>query len=352
MLFYILIFFFLFSLSSYELINKNRLVIFYAYFLFSVFVILFLGFRQCGFDYENYYYYFRHLNSMFWQRNSDYLGAEKGYAFLNYIIGNYRWLLLLMAAFTIILMFSFIYKYSPAVFFSLFLLFCITFYPLVMGQYRQALAVAMILWAFVLRQRNVMLFIIIVCVASLFHMSAFLALLALFVPRKLLQVNFYVITLLIALVFSEFGKDVFYNTILGGSDFVFRKVLIYSEVEAGERLGLNVAMLLRILFFMIFYRYRKSIVEHSYGSYFLNLYYVGLLIYLGLGFFPQLAGRGSLYFVFFEVILAAMLVRNLSGRRRVFLFLLFVCIDLYRFHTFIYAGYDDYIPYSWGISLF
>ena len=353
MLPYVSIFIFLFLLTLYEqFFHQDKCVSLYIYVIFSIFIILFLGFRQCGFDYENYYFYFKYLNSVHWEKNSEVFGAERGYAFLNYLIGDYRVLLLCMSLVTVLLIFSFFYKYSPAVYFSLFLFFAVSFYPMVMGQYRQGLAVAIILWAFIVKKRSIVLFLLLVLIASLFHMSAFLAVMALFVPYSLLKKKYYILILLLAFLFSEFGKTFFYNVVLGGSDFVVRKVAIYAESEADLRLGLNTARLLRIFFFYIFYINRERIASYPQGSYFLNLYFVSLLVYLGLGFFPQLAGRGSTYFYLFEFILSAMVIRNLSVKRRLLFLLLFVCISLYRYHTFLISGFEDYVPYSWGISYF
>lgn len=351
MLPYVFIFLFLFFFALYEqFFRLEKHISLYVYAIFSIFIVLFVGFRQCGFDYENYYFYFKNLISVDWENNSEVLGAEKGYAFLNYLIGDYRGLLLCMSLVTVLLMFSFFYKYSPVVYFSLFLFFAVSFYPMVMGQYRQALAVSIILWAFVVKKRSLVLFLFLVLVASLFHMSAFLAVMALFVPHSLLKGKYYFLILFLAFLFSEFGVAFFYNIALGGSDFIVRKVMIYAEGEAGMRLGLNTAMLLRVFFFCIFYRNRDRITSYSQGAYFLNLYFAGLLVYLGLGFFPQLAGRGSYYFSLFEFILSAMTIDRLPIRRRLLFILFFVCIDLYRYHTFLTDWYDDYIPYSWGIS--
>ena len=353
MLPYISIFIFLFLFTLYEqFFRLDKCTSLYIYVIFSIFIILFVGFRQCGFDYENYYFYFKHLNSVHWENNSEVLGAEKGYAFLNYLIGDYRGVLLCISLVTVSLIFSFLYKYSPDVYFSLFLFFAVSFYPMVMGQYRQGLAVAIILWAFIVKKESIVLFLLMVFIASLFHLSAFLAIMALFVPYFLLKRKYYILILLSAFLFSEFGKTFFYNVVWGGSDFIVRKVAIYAESEADLRLGLNTAMLLRVVIFCIFYINRKRIVSYPQGAYFLNLYFVSLLVYLGLGFFPQLAGRGSAYFYLFEFILSAMVIRNLPVKRRLLFLLLFVCISLYRYHTFLISGFEDYVPYSWGISYF
>ena len=350
---YILIFAFLFILTLCELFYKHsKIFVSYFFVIFSIFVICLIGFRQCGYDYENYYHYFLSLHSEFWRSNAEFLGAELGYAFLNYILGDYRLLLVFMAIASVMLCFTYIYKYSPAAFFSLFLFFCVSFYPSFMGQYRQGLAIAIVLWAFIVKRKSLILFFLLVGLASLFHISSILALIAIVVPSNLLKLRYYIIVLLAAFLFSEFGQVFFFNFLLGGSDFIARKAAIYgkSETAMGLRLGLNLAMLLRVLFFLFFYKYRESILRYPLGSYFLNLYFVGLLIYLGLGFLPQLGGRGSAYFYLFEFILAAMVIKEMPKTQRLLFALAFIGIDLYRYHTFLVASYSDYVPYAWGIS--
>lgn len=221
-----------------------------------------------------------------------------------------------------------------------------------MGQYRQGLAIAIVLWAFVVKRRSILLFLFLVGFASLFHISAILALIAIVVPNNLLKIKYYILALLVAFLFSEFGQIFFFNILLGGADFIARKAAIYveSETAMGVRLGLNLAMLLRVLFFCFFYKYRELVLRYPLGAYFLNLYFVGLLIYWGLGFLPQLGGRGAGYFYLFEFILTAMVIKEMPKTQRLLYALGFMGINLYRYHTFLVAAYSDYVPYVWGIS--
>ena len=82
----------------------------YCFTLVAVFLFFIVAFRTCGFDFANYLEYFRSLNSIYWFDNAEVLLVEKGYAFLNYFFNSYREVLVVIAAVTIILQFSFIYK--------------------------------------------------------------------------------------------------------------------------------------------------------------------------------------------------------------------------------------------------
>ena len=77
------------------------------------FLFIFVGFRECGFDYNNYEAYFTTLHSPFWKENATVVGVEKGYAYVNYIAGSYQGLLFGIAVISIVLQLCFIYRYSP-----------------------------------------------------------------------------------------------------------------------------------------------------------------------------------------------------------------------------------------------
>lgn len=348
--YFIIYSFLLFSSFGEAFLKLNKTLRVYAFFIFSIFIFFFLGLRQCGFDYENYYHYFQALNSEYWKSNAEFLGAESGYAYLNFILGDYRLLLLVMAALTVLLQFVFIFKYSPIPFFTLYLYFSVVFYSFAMGQYRQALAVAFVLWAFVEKDKNKYLFLVFILLASLFHTSALLGLFAFVIPNRIISFKWYFFLLLIALCSSLFFGEIFYSYTDMLPSVLEKKTSFYGEVENGKHLGLNMAMLLRLSFFFLFFYERKYIMEYPLGPYFLNLYFVSLLIYLGLGFFPQLAGRGSAYFYFFEFFMPTFLVFKTTKKKKYLYFILFVLLGLYRQITFFHEWQDDYIPYYWGIN--
>ena len=114
------------------------------------------------------------------------------------------------------------------------------------------------------------------------------------------------------------------------------------------RYGLNMAMLLRIAIFGLFWWKREYLLRYKDGIYFLNIYFLSLLIYLGLGFLPQLGGRGSIYFYFFEIILASMLIKTEVNRKhKIGVLILFLLLGTYRQITFFSEWGDEFIPYKY-----
>lgn len=324
--------------------NVHQKLYLYSLLIFSLFIIV--GYRECGFDYDNYGYYFRILNSDAWKNNSSVLGVETGYAYLNYICDSYREVLVVMAGLTVGLYSYFIYKYSPLPFFSLFLLLGAFVYPTLMGQYRQALAIGLIVLAASYRDKKIIFFSLL-CFAALFHISSLLAILLLFLPSKLYPKRIYIILLIIALLSNLLLGVVFTQYINSFPSFIAQKLGVYSDSEEGLTVGLNIAMLLRVSVFLLFWNKKESILQFKYGGYFLNIYFLSLLIYLGLGFLPQLGGRGSIYFYFFELILAPMLiVKEYKKRTKMLLAFFFLSISLYRQFSFFAQWSGDYIPYK------
>lgn len=317
--------------------------------LYTTFLICFVGFRDCGFDYENYRYYYDVLHSSFWQNNSEYLMVEKGYALLNYLMPSFRLLYVLFAVLSCTLLSRYLYKNSYYPMMSHFLLLGVLIYLYFMGQYRQGLAIAIVLPALVCRSRTRRLMLIIL--ATMVHNSAFIALLSFFVPKNYIKGRYYLMLLMAALVVNIGMTNIFTQYIGIFPEFISQKLEFYSESEEGLRFGLNLAMLLRLTVFFIFYLYRHEIEKNEGGTLLFNYYFLSMLIYLGLGFLPQLSGRGSIYFYISEVILIPMVlygIPNLKQKAMVFAF--FLLIGTYRQVSFFRTAGEEFLPYRSVIS--
>lgn len=331
------------TFSKFKYQNTN-LVNYLLYLIITICAVVFVGFRECGFDYESYNALFDSFSSDEWILNAILYRVEFGFAFLNHILWDYRSVLVAMALFTIGLQFKFIYKYSPLPFVSLFILLAVIFYPMMMGQIRQALAMSIVLWAMVNRDRK-FLFLSLIVLASFFHATAIIGLFVLFLPDKLFSTKTYFIALSIALVSNFTMKSVFISASNLLPAIMSEKVDIYSSSEDFV-LGLNLAMLLRVFIFIVFIILKDKFVSFPKGSYFVNVYFLSLLIYLGIGSLPQIAVRGSLYFYCLEPILISMLIFNSNNKFKTIWLILFVGINIYRQFGFFSEWTEDYIPYQ------
>lgn len=319
----------------------------YLYFVLVLFLFIIIAYRQCGFDYDNYIGIYRDLHSPAWINNSSVWGIEWGYAILNYICTSFRQLLVVMAFITLSLYAIFIYKYSPLPFFSLFLLLGTYLYPGMMGQYRQSLAMGIVLIAVAVR-KNKLAFLSLLLLAILFHSSAILAMILLFVPEKLYSLKFYVSLLVLALIGNLIGKEILVGFMNSLPSIIQNKFEFYMAAEEGMVFGFNLAMLLRIFVFGYLWKKRDMIEKYSYGNFFLNIYFLSLFFYLGLGFLPQLAGRGTMYFSAFEFILPCMVIAQ--DRKAYWGILAFFFISIYRQVSLLTGeGGIEYLPYRSAI---
>lgn len=351
MIIYLLIFLLTASIAFIEVFGKkmNPEVKFGILTLYTIFLILFVGFRDCGFDYDNYRYYYNVLNSSFWQNNSSYLMVEKGYAFLNYIMPSFRMLYVLFAILSCTLLSRFLYKNSFYPMLSHFLLLGMLIYLYYMGQYRQGLAISIVLPALVCK--NKIMKVLLILLATMVHNSAFIALISLFVPNHYIKGRYYVILLISALLINIGMTNIFTQYIGVFPEFMSKKLEYYSKSEDGMRYGLNLAMLLRLMVFYIFYRYRFNIAKNENGVLLLNYYFLSMLIYLGLGFLPQLSGRGSIYFYISEVILIPIVLHCIPNlTKKAIVFVLFLMIGTYRQVSFFNSAEEEFLPYKSVIS--
>lgn len=351
MIIYLLIFILTATVAFAEVFGKDMRVElkFGIMALYTIFLIVVIGFRDCGFDYDSYKYYYDMLHSSFWKNNAEYLMVEKGYAYLNYILPSFRLLYILFAILSCTLLSRYLYKNSRYPMMSHFLLLGVLIYLYFMGQYRQGLAISIVLPALVCKNKTRKFLYILL--ATLVHNSAFIALLSFFVPKHYIKGRYYIMLLMAALIINIGMTNIFTQYIGVFPQFISQKLEFYSESEEGMRFGLNMAMLLRLTVFFIFYRYRHLIEKDEDGVMLFNYYFLSMLIYLGLGFLPQLSGRGSIYFYISEVILIPIVLYSIPNlKQKAMVFTFFLLIGTYRQVSFFRTAGEEFIPYKSVIS--
>lgn len=349
MLIYIVIALLLILLSLFDIYtatdSKYSLIRNYSFFVISLFLFLVAGFRTCGFDYENYYGYFLELNSPYWFERGFAIGSEPGYSLINYVLGNYPAVIASVTLMIFLTQFSFFKRYSHLPFLCLLFYVGLFFYPSTMGQYRQALSIGIVLWAIVNRESRLKFFSLI-ALAMLFHFSAILGVLVLFIPKALKSAKFYIVIFVLALMCSMVANVLYVSFLDSLPTYVATKLKHYAATETTP-FGLNTAVLLRTSVFFICFYFRRLFDEDTNYPYFMNVYFLSLIIYTALGFAPQVAGRGSIYFSIMEVILASNLIFALrKWKKSLFILLAFMLISLYRQFSFFNTWSDDYIPYT------
>ena len=314
-----------------------------------LFLWLIVAFRECGFDYENYRYIGKYLSSSYWKNNAEYFRIEIGYSYLSFLLGNYRTTIIFMATITLSCYAFFIYKRSSYPIFSIYLLLVTLIYSSIMGQYRQAFAVGLFFVALLFYKYNKIIFITLILIASTFHLSAIIAFIIFLIPRHEISNKTYLKLFLLALMSNLLAKMSFIQLSRYLPEILLRRIDAYLLSEEGMTTGLNITMIFKLFTLGIFIYNKTIISKFKDGYFFLNIYFLSSFMYLGLGFLPQLANRGSLYFYSLEYILAAMIIHR-TQKYRFLYFSFFMLVSIYRQIAFFNGlGHQDYIPYKSSI---
>lgn len=271
--------------------------------LLGIAFFLIVGLREVGFDYEMYENLHRKFQSRHWYEESIYYSTELGYSFINHLVPNFHLLVALISAVIITVFFKFIYNNTRYPFIAIFVFYGIFFYTSLMGQYRQAFALAMMLLA-ITNIHNKKKFLLYIFSGFAFHYTAILTVVFLFIPKKLYKLKVYIYLLICSIIIAIFFP-IFFSQIASVTSYMETKSSYYEQADYEKITGVNSVILIRLGWFALGYYYRKQLAVISNMHFYLNAYFMSLLIYISFSFMTALASRGSLYFAFFEVILAA-----------------------------------------------
>lgn len=316
----------------------------FCYVSIALLFFIIAGFRLCGFDYENYHEIYLTIRDTTFD-------IEPGYALLNRLAPNYEFVIATMSLLILWIQFRFIWRYSYLPILTIFFYLGLYMYPSTMGQFRQFMAVGIVIWAYMSRERRWRFFLLI-ALGMLFHYSAILGVAVLWVPTKLGKLRFYVLLFFLALLISITAQTAYMAFIKQLPEYVSSKLATYASLET-TALGLNTAVLIRAFLFFSCYYYKDKLLELPHAGLMINIYFLSLFMYTALGFAPQVAVRGSIYFSFFELILSTNLIYTLRGLERGIFWVIFVGFSIYRQLTFFSSWTEDYIPYNnWLFNLF
>jgi EpsG family len=307
--------------------------------LIAIFLILFGGLRATGFDYDLYKNIYKHITIA---NRNDYL-AEFGFAvlasFFKLLSFPYNGFLFALTSICVIIKFPVIKRFSPYPLLSLLLYFSISFIMSDMGQIRNSIALAIVMWGYSdLFKNNERRFIMKVIVACVFHNSAFIILPIYWIIKNISKISPWIIytsiAFLLPLLFLDI-RDVFmrFNDYL--PDVFAYKVVAYTESDVyGQRVGFGMTFLLRVgvLFGLFFFR-KKGEARYSYYPLLVNLYLAGVIVFILFNSVEQFAVRFTNYFKMLEYIILPMFIVLSKHKGVKFILYLFVCA---------YAGWSLY----------
>ena len=321
-------------------------------FLFAVFFIMLwviAGFRSVGFDYLNYKRAFDYLsldNWFYWSKAMDF---EAGYAYLNFIINDFRLLVNFMCFVSVLFSYLFIKKFSYLPFLSIFIFISMYYYIFVMGQSRQMLALSIILLS-LLYHPSIFKLILGILLASSIHTSSVICLLLIpmYFVRKVFSTKLYATILIASFAISLVSGNILLIIQPYLPTYINAKLDLYLNYN-DYVLGLNIANLIRIIILFLSigaYSYISKSKFSSIYALFINMYFVGIIIYILLGMVPAFAARGSMYFLFIEILLVPFILKHSKSIFRMPLFIIYILQLIIRQLLFFSEWYEDYIPYN------
>lgn len=346
---YLFIFILLIFLALIEVLKRNKKISLIA----GTLLALMAGFRfSTGYDFESYKKFYDGINGIndVFSGNID---AESGYLFINYLfksIGfNFYFFILFFSVLSISLLIYFLYSYTK--FPTIFLIYYYSRFFLVrdMGQIRSSLACIILLYAIpYIEKKKPIHFLIIVSIASLFHISALFFIVAyLFngIFKKLTIQNILVLLSIATIIGIIVQTPQLYLWAVPGRYMSYFTNPSYTN---GKWL-LNPILWMQLAIFIggiLCLRSNKSEEQKKYDT-LLKIYFLASLILLAAGDLGTVGGRISTLFATSEILIVPYLIVNLTKNKLLNLGLLFGFSLVIFFLIFVVGGtYSQYIPYQ------
>lgn len=341
-----------------EMFNKDIIEKYKYVFAFTCFALLIFqdGFRwETGTDWDPYHTFFEELTISAQPEDSDF---DIGYVMFTYAIrsltDNYTIFLTLFALLFYSAFFYFIFKCSKYPFTSLLVFYMATVYY--MGMNRQFMA--MIFYAFALvclTENKKSRFLLLIAIGAFFHKTILMALIALFLNRKLnsiLVICILTITILIAAsgIVNKLPVGIF--ALLG--EQAGEKMEYYSlNGDPTSIASMILAIIRRLIWIVPLMVFDKRIEEKPKGYYlFFNLYLIGTVFYiLCNGTILQIiVSRALIYFNVMEMFMIpaafSLLRPNYGKLAATFVLVAYTTFFTYKGFTGYGKGTDYFLPYK------
>ncbi len=274
-------------------------------------LLLFLlsALRSIDFGYDAIRYVNRYIQqsyeslSIFWVKFTTNQGKDPFFYLFSRVLSalgaNYRVWLAIMAAFFLLAVCRLILKYSKEPFMSFLLFVTLGYFFFSLTGIRQALAIAVTLFAYkYLNERKLVPFIILVLIATLFHSSALVFLIA-YPVMFVKKVGWKQIAAILFALFSAYFLSAQFKAfiaLLGWSDSV--------SLSAGKNVTLNISgFLIQLVIFLFCLYFKKNLLaEDKQTSVLYNLLFMGVVAQAFAVVVAE-SFRISLYFSIYSIIL-------------------------------------------------
>lgn len=355
MFFYFFIWLCLFCFSILEINNLQKKDSFFVGMIITVILFILSFIRwETGTDWIGYYEYFNHI--YYYCQDSDFeFGFARINEFAKLTFNSYTILLFIFSCIIFYFQTKMIFKYSPLPLFSLFFLWSISFANVF--YIRQTIATMILFYSttFLITRKPYMFFIW-VYLATLFHSTSFIFILAYWVYNLKVTIKQMWIILFFSLLFSTFLLVILDNISSFLGEVIQYKLQVYMSLgEEGDSMTTTPLrdVLLRgsvnklfVLFLLTFFSSRK-VKDNSFFRGYLNLYWFGALLYFILAPISIVFVRFSFPFDIVQIILLPLLLKTVSIKNKYILYSLISLFLLFRFYVTLFSNYYElYVPYK------
>lgn len=350
MLVYILLFWFVYFFAFFDVIKSDKNIKKNHMFLLVVVLLtLFAGLRfNIGADYLGYYGYFNKAEiSLFGELE---VGFEVLIVLVRTLFGSYEVFVLILVTLIFLFIYMSIKNMSKIYLIPIYIYMIQYFLGGPMGQMRQALAIAVLLYSikFVLN-KNLPKFLFFVALAASFHITSFIFLIAYISNYIKLNKGFTIITVIVSMILGKTSlpSDILIHIYSIFNLDIFNSLMLYVESEyyGAEYSGSLFAYVERLLIFIIsLLLYKDS--DDKKIKVFIQIYWFSLIIFFMFSDIAILAQRLSRPFKTVEIFMYGYLIEKFTFNKylRIIGFLALALL-MYKPVYMILSRPNQYIPY-------
>lgn len=312
---------------------------------FALFLIAALRHYTVGVDVAVYVDQFYRLQRMGWNTISFSKDPIYGYfvKLITYVSSNHQVYLAIISAIFAFSIALFIYRFSDEPMISFFLLLPLSHFYLSMALFRQTVALSILLFAYkYLKERRLLKFVSIVVIASLFHLTALIFVLAYFLPNlKISTLRYLLLSGVLLILFYTFRIQIL--------NFLINLVSTrgYSMISSDEGLT-TLASFLFIFLGSLFFR-RDVLKKDPEAGFLYNMMIWSIAFQMLVPLSPTIF-RASVYFNIFNIILIPKVVAAIKERElRLIGYLVLLGIFGIQYFVFTSKGAGIY-PYRFFFS--
>ncbi|HCA7459296.1 TPA: EpsG family protein [Enterobacter roggenkampii] len=308
-----LVFIILSGATLFQVIAKENVFFSFLLIVFGLTLASIAGFRVSSPDYENYYQYFILLSNGIDYQKINIVAPDPAFAYFNVLLSKIYdnpVIVFVFFSFTSVLLNVYCFKkYVKYFLISILFYFVHTYVAREMMQIRAGLACAICLYSLsYLQNKKIWRFIMIIAVATAFHLGAIIFLLAYPLARlKLSSMKIMVFIALAIAISMFFPMGAFFKSLPNYS--ILERVQYYNDTSYSDSNGIfsNVVVIKELLIVLVCLKYRDTLKTVPYFNISFNLYVFSLLWLIVWNDFSIVASRIATFFSITEVLILAML---------------------------------------------